>query len=309
MPHRRLPSLLALRAYEAVARNGSMKKAADELNVTPGAVSQLVKKLEDELDCVLLNRINRGFELTEEGVRLQSGLTESFLRMHEAVASVKPVTENRTLVVACGPPFAAKWLVPRLSGFLKAHPDIDIRISSSFSKLDYHQQNVDIGIRLSNDDDPSLQRIWLGEESVMVLASPEFIKKQKIKEPKDILRVPILSEDTSKHFKHTPSWSDWFESVGLPKNSANRGINFGEHVEQALDAAITGTGVVLGRKVLAARDIESGRLVCPFGPELPTGLNYQIVCRKQIQHTEHAIAFKEWLQTEMEKSQATCVIS
>ena len=302
MPYRRLPSLMALRAFEAVARNGSMKKAAEELNVTPGAMSQLVKKLEEELDCVLLTRVNRGFEITEAGISLQSGLSDAFIKMHEAVASVKPAEEQRTLMVACGPPFAAKWLVPRLGDFIQKHPDIDIRISSSFRKEDYGKSKVDIGIRLSNDNDPSLERVWIGEETAMVLASPEFIERQKLTEPNDILRVPIISEDNKEYFRDAVTWEHWLEKVGLPTNSANRGINFGEHEEQALDAAIAGTGVVLGRKVLASRDIEQRRLLCPFGPELKTGVHYQVVCRKELQHSQPAILFKDWLVAELTAS-------
>lgn len=302
MPYRRLPSLLALRAFEAVSRNGSMKQAAEELSVTPGAVSQLVKKLEDQLQCELLTRINRGFELTEAGIHLKTGLSDSFNRMKEAVDSVMPISQSKTLIVACAPSFAAKWLVPRLWHFLETHPDVDIRISSSFSKLDYATKQIDIGVRLTRDTDSSMERLVIGEESLMVLASPEFIQRQKINEPKDILRVPILSEDISATPIDPPTWTDWFKKVGLPLKSANRGVNFGEYAEQALDAAIAGAGVVLGHKVLASKDIEQGRLVCPFGPEMKSGLNYQIVCRPKIKHTDAAIAFREWLTQELTQS-------
>ncbi len=304
MPYRRLPSLLALRAFEAVSRNGSMKQAAEELSVTPGAVSQLVKKLEDQLDCELLIRINRGFELTEAGIHLKTGLSDSFNRMREAVDSIMPISQTNTLIVACAPSFAAKWLVPRLWQFLEMHPDIDIRISSSFSKLDYSSKQIDIGVRLTRDTDSTMERLVLGEESLMVLASPEFIERQKIREPKDILRVPILSEDVSATPIDPPTWADWFKQVGLPPKSANRGVNFGEYAEQALDAAIAGAGVVLGHKVLASKDIEQGRLVCPFGPELSSGFNYQIVCRPEIKHSDSAIAFRQWLQKELSASLA-----
>ncbi|MEM9317150.1 MAG: LysR family transcriptional regulator, partial [Pseudomonadota bacterium] len=196
MPYRRLPSLLALRAFESVARNGSMKAAADELNVTPGAVSQLVKKLESEMDCELLDRSQRSVQLGPAGIRLQSSLSDAFMRLREAVEAVTPVNEKRTLMVACGPPFAAKWLVPRLGQFMEIMPEADIRVTSGFSKLDYRANEIDIGIRLSNDEDPSLERIWLGEESMMVMASPAYIEQQKIRENRDILRVPLLCEDT-----------------------------------------------------------------------------------------------------------------
>lgn len=306
MPYRRLPSLLALRAFESVARNGSMKKAAEELNVTPGAISQLVRKLEEELDCRLLIRLNRRFELTEPGIRLKTGLADAFIRMKAAVESVTPLPSSKGLLVACGPPFAAKWLVPRLSDFLEKHPDIEIRIASDYIKEDYDAREVDIGIRLSENQDASLERLWLGEETMMVLGAPKFIEQQKIKEPKDVLRVPLLSEENSERVLNAPSWRTWFSEAGLPEGSANRGVNFGNHVEQAIDAAVTGAGVVLAPKVLAAGDIEAGRLVCPFGPVLNMGVRYQVVCRKEIQHTEQAIVFRTWLVAELEKSLNLC---
>jgi len=302
MPYRRLPSLLALRAFEAVARNGSMKEAAEELSVTPGAVSQLVKKLEDQMDVTLLKRVNRGFELTQPGIRLNTGLAEAFIKMREAVDSVNPEQQGKSLLVACGPPFAAKWLVPRLPSFLAMHPDININITSSFDLMDYHAREVDIGIRLTNDDNPCLDRLWLGEETMMAMASPDYLAHHKITSPADLIGKPLLTEDTRSHFHNAPTWENWFESANLPNAEFKTGINFGEYVEQAIDAAATGAGIVLGRKVLASRDIENNRLKCLFGISLDTGLQYQIVCPKETNHKEHALIFKAWLAEELGKS-------
>lgn len=305
MPYRRLPSLLALRAFESVSRNGSMKKAAEELNVTPGAVSQLVKKLEEQIECLLLNRVNRGFELTAAGVHLRTGLAESFNKMRETVDAIVPVNSEQSLIVACAPSFASKWLAPRLSEFLERHPEIDIKITCSFSKLDYASKHIDIGVRLTKDTDPSMERMIIGEESMLVLASPEFIERQNIREPKDILRVPILYEESSSSSLIMPTWFDWFSHVGLPVKSANRGVNFGEFADQALDAAISSAGVVLGHKVLASKDIEQGRLICPFGPELLSGFHYQIVCRPEIKHSACVNAFRIWLADSLKQSLET----
>ena len=302
MPYDRMPSLLALRAFEAVARHGSMKLASEELFVTPGAVSQLIKKLEEQLDTALLTRVNRGFVLTNAGMRLHSGLNESFIKMREAVESVRVNSDDNSIVVACGPPFAAKWLTPRLPKFLSKYPQINIKITSSFDLLDYQAAEVDIGIRLTNDTNPRLDRIWLGEETMMAMGSPEYIDKNNIKEPKDLVGKSLLSEDTRSHFKTAPSWEDWFKTAGLSTTDVKTGINFGEYVEQGLDAARAGSGLVLGRKVLASADISEGRLKCLFGIELRTGLQYQIVCPKEKNHKEHIILFKEWLAAELGES-------
>lgn len=301
MPYRRLPSLLALRAFEAVARNGSMKKAAQELNVTPGAVSQLVKKLEDQMACRLLHRANRGLELTSKGVQLQSGLTDAFLRLREAVDAVSGNMQKRTIRVSCGPAFAAKWLVPRLHEFIQAHPDMDIRLQSHRNQTDINNDDVDIGIKLSNEPDSGFRQTWLDQETLLVVAAPEFIARQRLLEPKDVLRVPILSETNSDKLLPQAGWANWFRVAGLPAASANRGVNFGDYEEQAIDGAVAGVGVVLARKALASKDIQEGRLVCPFGPEISTGVRYQIACRQQTEDVEQVGSFRIWLEDELQR--------
>ena len=301
MPFRRMPPLLALRAFEAVARHGSFKSAAQELNVTPGALSQQVRKLEQDMDVALFVRHNRSIEPTEAGHRLRSGLTDAFVRMREAVEAVTPTDETNSLVVACDPPFSAKWLVPRLGRFVEQYPDIDIRLAAHFRLLDYAPNEIDVGIRLSHDEDATLEREWLVEETMLPLAAPSFIRKQRLSEPRDLLRVPLLSEDSINSNEGTPSWETWFKAVGLSPADANRGVNFGQHAEQAIDAAIAGAGVVLGRRVLASMDIAQGRLSSPFGPELSANIKYQIVYRKQRRLPPKIVKFKNWLIKEHKK--------
>ena len=301
MPFRRMPPLLALRAFEAVARHGSFKRAADELNVTPGALSQQVRKLEQDLDVTLFVRHNRAIEPTEAGHRLRAGLTDAFVRMREAVEAVKPADETSTLVVACGPPFAAKWLVPRLGRLLEQHPELDIRIAAAFGRLDYGPNEIDVGVRLGLTEDEALDHDPLVEESVLPLASPAFIEKQALREPRDLLRVPLLSDESIRFFHDaTPTWATWFEAVCMDPADATRGVSFGRHGEQAIDAAAAGAGVVLGRRVLASMDMAQGRLVSPFGPELGAGLTYKLAHRRQQRLPSKVALFKRWLLEELE---------
>jgi LysR family glycine cleavage system transcriptional activator len=297
-----MPPLLALRAFEAVARHGSFKSASQELNVTPGALSQQVRKLEQDLDVALFVRHNRVIEPTESGHRLRAGLTDAFVRIREAVEGVRPPDEAHSVVLAVGPPFAAKWLVPRLASFIERYPDIDIKIAASLRLLDYREHDIDVGVCLSPDMDDSLESEWLAEESMLALASPSFIEQQKLREPKDILRVPILSDNCKDWNDKRATWEGWFAAVGLPEADARRGIHFGSNVDQALDAAVAGLGVVLGHRVMASMDIAQGRLESPFGPELGTRLKYQVVCRKRSRIPENVIKVRDWLIDELKKS-------
>ncbi len=295
MPFRRLPPLASLRAFEAVARLGSFKQAAHELHVTPGAVSQQVKKLEADMGVPLFQRHHRGIEPTETGHILKAELCDAFLRIAEAVEAARPLTESSSLVVSCRPPFAAKWLVPRLGNFADAYPDLDIRIAANFTLLDYGPNEIDVGVRLSTDESPGLYREWLLEETVLPLASPAFIEKQAISEPKDLLRVPLLAEESMAFVDGSPTWETWFEAVGLPSSRATPSLQFGSHAEQAIEAAVAGAGVVLGRRVLVSSDLARGRLVSPFGPELAAGVRYQFDCLERKLRLRKVKTFRTWL--------------
>jgi LysR family glycine cleavage system transcriptional activator len=137
---------------------------------------------------------------------------------------------------------------------------------------------------------------------MIALASPAFIEEQKLREPRDMLRVPILSDDCGDWNDPVATWEGWFEAVGLPPAEARRGIHFGENVDQALDAAIAGLGVVLGHRVMASHDIARGRLACPFGPEIGTGLRYQVVCRKRRRIPANVARVRDWLVEELGRS-------
>ncbi len=299
MPYRRMPPLNALRAFEAVARHGSFKAAAEELNVTPGALSQQVRKLEEDLEVALFVRRNREIEATEPGLRLKAGLTDAFVRMREAVEGVRPVNDQHSLVVSCGPPFAAKWLVPRLYGFINDHPEIDLRVAANFTLLEYGAGEIDVGIRLSNDESGAMYREWLEEETVLPLASPAFIEQQRLREPRDLMRVPLLTDESMEFAENPPTWERWFATAGLAPANASRGVNFGLHAEQAIDAAVAGAGVVLGRRTLAALDIDQGRLASPFGPELKSGVRYQFVCAADKLRLPRITAFRDWVLNEI----------
>ena len=298
MPFRRLPPLHSLRAFEAVARLGSFKLAAEELNVTPAAISQQVKKLEEDLGINLATRGSQGVIPTEQGMRLKTGLSDAFLRMREAVEAVHFEPERKSLTVSCGPPVASKWLAPRLNRFFDLHPDIHISIASKRELVDYHSNDIDVGIRLSRDESKDLEREWLYEETAVALCSPAFARDNQLKEPKDVMRLPILRDDGLTYCRG-PIWEVWCTEAGIPASSTRRGAHFGFSPEQAIDAAIAGAGIVVASKTLASLDLEMGRLVVPFGPEVSTHVRYQIVHRPIPEPCAHLEVFKAWVRDEL----------
>ncbi|MEM9304995.1 MAG: LysR substrate-binding domain-containing protein [Pseudomonadota bacterium] len=299
MPSQRLPALTALRAFEAVARHGSFKAAAEELFVTPGALSQQVRKLEDELDTPLFIRRNRLIEPTPAGIKLRAALTDAFLRIREAVDGIVSSPDDDRIVVACGPPFAAKWLVPRLGKLLELNPDADIRVAANFELLEYDQHDIDVGIRFGFPEDAETGSELLHRETVLPLASPAFVERHRLREPRDLLRAPIIADGSMEFAPGSPDWARWFSEAGLAASGAQRGVNFGGHAEQAIDAAVAGAGVVLGRRTLAQWDIEAGRLVAPFGPELDTGLAYRLCYQRGGLQDPRVQAFRDWIVREL----------
>ncbi|MEM8688495.1 MAG: LysR substrate-binding domain-containing protein [Pseudomonadota bacterium] len=303
MPLRRLPPLNSLRAFEAAARHASFKSAADELAVTPAAVSQQIRALEDDLRVSLFNRGARSVALTREGRRLQSGLTEAFMKMRVAVEGVR-APESEALSITCSGPLATKCLAPRLSRFHDVHPDIAVLIDASFDIESLSAAGPHIALRFGNQPDRNLHAVWLNSERLVPMVSPELAERLALRAPEDIQRAPLIHDESlSTWFQNIPSWADWFASVGLDPAGANRGTRFSSYGDQAIDAAVGGSGVLLGRVGLAATDIQVGRLVCPFGPSIALDLNYYAVCEAGAEETPAIAAFIDWIKQEAESTE------
>lgn len=303
MPLRRLPPLNSLRAFEAAARHASFKSAADELAVTPAAVSQQVRALEDDLRVPLFNRGARSVALTREGRRLQSGLTEAFMKMRVVVEAVR-APDSETLSITCSGPVATKFLAPRLSRFHDVYPDISVQIDASFHIESLSATGPHIALRFGNQPDRALHSIRLASEVLMPMVNPELAERLALRAPKDILRAPLIHDDSlMTWFQSIPSWADWFARVGLDPAGANRGTRFSSYGDQAIDAAVGGVGVLLGRVGLAANDLAAGRLICPFGPSIDLDLNYYAACEAGAEATPAIAAFLDWIKLEAERSE------
>jgi len=294
-----LAPLNALRAFEAIARHLSFAKAADELHVTPAALSHQIRAFEEQLGLPLFHRRTRAIELTDTGRLIYPGLHAGFESVRGAMAQLDRSRDGNVLVISATPGLVAKWLMPRLWRFLHAHPDIDARVSASLKIADFAAEGVDVAIRLSKENHPELYAERLFNDSVLPVCSPRLVERG-LRSPADLPRFPLIHYDIPMSMRAPPLWADWFVVAGL-QGDATRGlkVNVADH---ALDAAVAGAGVSLSFKLIASDDVHSGRLVTPFGPELPLASGYNFVCPKGHEKRPNVRAFRDWLFAEMEET-------
>ncbi|MCZ6556912.1 MAG: transcriptional regulator GcvA [SAR324 cluster bacterium] len=287
-----LPSLNALRAFEATARHLSFKEAARELYVTPGAVSQQVKALEEALGLILVRRLTRAIELTEAGHTLLATLRDSFQRISETVESLVERDTTGPLTISVLPSLAAKWLVPRLGRFQARHPDIDVRISASNQFTDFAREDVDLGIRHGLGEYPGLRSDLLLPGELLAVCSPALLKGPlPLKSPRDLRHHTLLHADPRVE------WSMWLKTHGVEGVNAGRGPRFSDD-GLMLRAAIEGQGVAISSRALVADDLAAGRLVRPFALNLSERFAYFLVCPEATVDRPKIVAFREWILAE-----------
>lgn len=307
----RLPPLNALRAFEAAARHLSFTLAAQELHVTPGAVSHQVKLLEDHLGVALFRRLTRALELTTEAQAMLPKVREGLEALHAAVERVRSREEVLSLTVIAPPNFAARWLVPRLARFTNAHPNIELHIASRQAMVDGRENgNTIIPEPDARADSPvAMVRFGTGHypgshvdevfSAVYVpVCSPRLLKgEHPLRKPSDLRFHTLLHDDTVIEEGARPSWNDWLQSVGVTDIDATRGPHFSD-AAIAMDAAIEGLGVTLAIKSLLASDIEAKRLVVPFDISAATGYAYYLVTPEAAAENPAMATFREWLLAE-----------
>jgi LysR family transcriptional regulator, glycine cleavage system transcriptional activator len=300
--HTLMPPLTALRAFEAAARHLSLTRAATELHVTAGALSHQIRGLEELLGVKLFERRVRAIALTAAGKLLYPGLQTGFARIREAVDGLDRSGRDRVLVISAPPGFTAKWLVPRLYRFTGANPDIDVRSSSSTGYADFTTDGVDVAVRnlpLGTRIDPTLASDKLIELAVVPVCSPRLLATHgPVTEPADVLRLPLIHDDTLTHLPDYPTWATWFAAAGLGEVDVHRGLHFNT-TDHALDAAGEGAGVLLAHDLPSYDDLRTGRLVMPVRLVLPTGRAYHFVCLKGRSERPHVQAFRAWVKQEI----------
>lgn len=295
---RRLPPLNALRTYEAAARHLNFTKAAEELGVTPAAVSHQVRMLEDYIGIPLFRRVNRQLLLTEAGAACLPGIRAAFDGLASAIEQISVGNDSGILNVSVAPSFAAKWLLPRLDRFQAAHPEIDVRVAASMELADFTNTSVDLAIRYGAGRYPGLTAERLLSEAVLPVCSPTLLEGPRgLRTPADIRFHTLLHDDSPDDDETCPTWEMWLRAAGVAGVDANRGPRFNQS-SLVLEAAVLGRGVALAKLAIAAEDLANGRVVCPFATNFPVEFAYYMVLPESRQVSRKVQLFQQWLREE-----------
>jgi LysR family glycine cleavage system transcriptional activator len=288
----RLPPLNSLKAFEAAARHESFTRAAEELCVTQGAVSQQVKALEAGLGIKLFNRERQRLIITEAGRDYLTVVRDALDRIAVGTERLLQRQNAGVLTVSTSPDFAAKWLVHRLGHFADAHPEIDLRVSATLQHVDFAREEVDLAVRHGDGNWPGLDPVQLSGEQLFAVCSPKLLSgRRRLGKPADLLKFPLL------HLDNREDWKRWLRAVGVDDAEVTHGPVL-NRVSMVIDAAINGQGVALARTTLAAWDLLNGRLVRPFPDSLPLSKTYWIVCPKATSNLPKIVTFRNWLLAE-----------
>lgn len=300
----RLPPLNALRAFEAVARHASVKKAAAELNVTPAAISHQIKLLEELAGRALLVRKPRQIELTEAARVALPHLTSGFDRIAEGARLLRQAAPDATLTVSVAPSFATCWLMPRLHRFLTAHPGIDVRITArtrqstasgpqARREAETWLADADVAVLLSNGRFPGLHVERLFTLTVTPLASPKLVRRRSL-EPADLTAYTLIHDDIGTLYDGRDFWDLWLAAAGAKSYKLKHGAHF-SHTVLALEAAVEGAGVVATLPELAKPQLDDGRLIAPFELHVPLPYAYYWIANEDSLARTPVKTFVDWL--------------
>ena len=290
----RLPSLNGLRAFEAAARHLSFTAAAAELNVTQTAISHQIRRLEEELGIRLFDRQNRALALTPAARDYLPGIRAAFNDLRLATDRLQRRSNDNVLTVSTLASLAAKWLLPRLSSFQEAHPDIDVRIMTSNALVDFQRGDVDAAIRYGHGKWPGVRSDWLTADKLFPVCSPALLRgNHPLRHPDDLSHHVLLHTNAG----YDDDWRLWLTAAGLPLNISKAPGITSDLVFMTVQAAIDGLGVAIGRSTYVEGDIAAGRLVIPFDLELPADAGFYLVAPIDRPDTPKLTAFRKWLTT------------
>lgn len=278
-------SLRSLQVFEAAARCGGFTSAGEELGITQSGVSRQVSDLEATLGVALFLRNGAKLKMTQTGERLARQLAEAFTHTWSAVADAR--RSDQVITLSMLPSVAARWFAPRLGSFMAANPDIDLRITASRHLVDFASEGVDAAIRYSPAPPRDLEGVKLGTETVTPVCSPAYAKDHALRAPADMYRATLLCADIPE------DWPAWFKAAGC-EHPPPKGPRLGDD-GAILQAAVEGQGVALGRSLLVADDIATGRLVAPFAKHLDASYAYWFVRPQHMAPTAAIDAVKTWL--------------
>jgi LysR family glycine cleavage system transcriptional activator len=291
-----LPPLNALRTFEAAARHLNFSRAAEELHVTPSAVSHQIKELEIRIGAALFLRAKKSLSLTEAGDVLLGGAHTAFGALSRAMDDLRALAHAPLLTVSVPPSVAMKWLVPRLDTFRSRYPEIDVRISTDNELPDLISGDVDIAVHYGEGMYPDVVAELLVPNSVAPMCSPKLLAGDRpLRAPSDLSRVTLLHDNGGDEFGNPAyDWGTWLQAHGVSEIDATLGLQFNTSAD-VLNAAVAGAGVAIGKTALAVDDLKSGRLVCLFGSVAPEKAAYYVVYAEQAANRPKVVAFRNWL--------------
>lgn len=305
----RLPPLPALRAFEAAARHLSFKKAADELFVTPAAISQQIKALESYLGVLLFHRLPRALELSEQGQAMLPKLREGM----DCLAAAVEMAQQRPaglLTVHAPPSFALRWLVPRLSRFAALHPEVELRLADDAGNIDGLGRGPEsvltdprdagsaVAVRFGMGDYPGFSRdLLLAPEYVLVCSPGLLSRSAPFATAADLAQQVLIHDESIPDEAVRPSWDEWFRLAGVHGVDTSRGPRFSSAV-LVLEAALGGQGVALSLWPLVEADVRAGRLVMPFPTVLQSRYVYSLVVPETLVERPLIRDFRAWLLAE-----------
>jgi DNA-binding transcriptional LysR family regulator len=295
-----LPDLDLLAGFEAAARHLSFTKAGEELFLTQSAVSRQIKELEDQLGVELFHRRHRALALTEAGQQFYAAAAQVLTTMRSATSRLRAQTGRKTLSVTTTNSFAALWLIPRLAGFTRTHPDVEVKITADTRVQDLERDGLDIAIRHGPASLAGPSAIRLFGERVFPVCSPKLLKKQPLRAPADLQNHCLLQYSDPDGRHPWLNWKSWLEVAGVPDLRPAGTLSFSGY-EQIIPAAVAGHGVALGRSPLLKDLLAAKELVAPFKNSADPARAYFAILARNAAGRAEAVDFVEWLKEEAKR--------
>ncbi|MEF2074050.1 LysR substrate-binding domain-containing protein [Consotaella aegiceratis] len=286
----RLPPLNLFRTFDAAARHASFRLAADELCVTPSAVSQQIRQLEEFLDTRLFRRLTRRVELTREGSQLAATVQEVMAMLSSSCERLYDPGVPSVLCINAVPALALRWLVSRLKRFMEENQHIKVSLLASSDPLDFERQDVDIGVRWGSGNFPGMRAERLAGDTVFPVASADYL--ERVREPLDLLKVPLLQAQSAV------PWATWFEAMDTGPGLASAEVVYFNEVGLMLEAAACGQGIALASSLLVENDLRSGKLIRLFDTAARAEEGFYILSSEALGEKPPIARLREWLQRE-----------
>src|SRR5438045_3191297 len=297
---RHFPSLDLLEGFEAAARHLSFTKAGEELFLTQSAVSRQIKDLEDQLGVPLFHRRHRALTLTEAGQQFYAATAQVLTTMRSATSRLRAQSGRKTLSLTTTNSFAALWLIPRLAGFTRTHPDVEVKITAETRVQDLERDGLDIAIRHGAASLAGPNAIRLFGERVFPVCSPKLLKKLPLGEPADLKKHTLLQYDDPDGRHPWLHWKSWLEVAGVAELRPAATLTFSGY-EQIIPAAGAGHGVALGRSPLVKDLLAEKQLVAPFKSSADPARSYFVITSPAAAGRPEVSEFVEWLKSEVAK--------